>query len=63
MGDLDRAKGRSKEAAGDLTGDKELKREGKLDQVEAKIKDAVDEARDKVSELLDKAKSKKDRPT
>jgi uncharacterized protein YjbJ (UPF0337 family) len=29
---IDEAKGRAKEAAGDLTDDKELKREGKVDR-------------------------------
>jgi len=36
----DQAKGRVKEAAGDLTGNKDLKREGKADVVD-KVKDAV----------------------
>lgn len=42
------AKGRAKEAAGDLSGDKELKREGKVDQGSAKAKDLVDKAADKL---------------
>ena len=37
-------KGRIKEAAGDLTGDKDLQREGKVDQASGKAKDAVDKA-------------------
>jgi len=41
-------KGRAKEALGALTGDKELKREGKLDQAEGKVKGAVDKVRDKL---------------
>lgn len=32
------AGGRAKEAAGDLTGDKELKREGQTDQASDKVK-------------------------
>jgi uncharacterized protein YjbJ (UPF0337 family) len=48
-GSGDETKGRIKEAAGDLTGDKDLQREGKLDQTEGKAKDLVDKARDKVS--------------
>ena len=41
-GEGDEAKGRFKEAAGDLTDDKDLKREGKLDRFGGKIKGAVD---------------------
>jgi len=42
-------KGRVKEAAGDLTDDKDLQREGKIDQGSAKIKSAVDTAKDKLT--------------
>jgi uncharacterized protein YjbJ (UPF0337 family) len=53
----DEAKGRVKEAAGDLTDNKDLKREGKLDQTGAKVKkktaEAVDEAKEKVDRVLD----------
>jgi uncharacterized protein YjbJ (UPF0337 family) len=49
---LDDAKGRVKEAAGDLTDDKDLKREGKVDQATGKVKDKVGEASDKVKETL-----------
>ncbi|MDQ4132065.1 MAG: CsbD family protein, partial [Actinomycetota bacterium] len=38
MGEFDELKGRAKEAAGDLTGDKDLEREGKLDQATGKAK-------------------------
>ena len=44
--------GRAKEAAGDLTGNDELKREGKVDQGAAKVRektdDVVDGAKDKL---------------
>ena len=43
------AKGRIKEAAGDLTGDKDLKNEGKADKATGKIKDAVDDVKDKLT--------------
>jgi uncharacterized protein YjbJ (UPF0337 family) len=49
MSNTDDLKGRAKEAAGDLTDDKDLKREGQLDQAEGKAKDVVDNLRDKVS--------------
>lgn len=48
-GDFDKAKGKVKQAAGDLTGDDETKREGKLDELGGKVKDAVDTVKDKVT--------------
>jgi uncharacterized protein YjbJ (UPF0337 family) len=48
----DEAEGRIKEAAGDLTGDKDLQREGKVDQAAGKAKDAVDDASDAVKDKL-----------
>jgi uncharacterized protein YjbJ (UPF0337 family) len=48
-GEADEAKGRIKEAAGDLTGDKDLETEGKLDKAGGKAKDAVDSAKDKLT--------------
>ncbi len=45
-GDADKAKGRVKEAAGDLTDDKSLKNEGKVDKASGSIKNAVDKAKD-----------------
>ena len=49
MSGTDEAKGRIKEAAGDLTGDDDLKREGKADKAAGKVKDAVDSVKDKVT--------------
>lgn len=48
----DDAKGRVKEAAGDLTGDSDLKREGKVDQAAGKTKHGVERISDKVKEML-----------
>ena len=48
-GTADEAKGRIKEAAGDLTGDKDLKNEGKADKATGEIKDAVDDVKDKLT--------------
>jgi len=56
MSQLDEAKGRVKEAAGTLSGDKQLKREGKVDQAAGKAKDAVDGVKEKVTGLLHKDK-------
>lgn len=50
----DEASGRIKEAAGDLTGDKDLQREGKTEQAAGKAKDAVDSTADKAKELMDR---------
>jgi uncharacterized protein YjbJ (UPF0337 family) len=49
-GKLDEAKGRLKEAAGALTGNKKLKREGKADQVAGEIKQKVGKVVDKVKD-------------
>ena len=54
MPNTDESKGRLKEAAGDLSGDSDLKREGQVDRAEGKAKDAVDSAGDKAKELLDR---------
>jgi uncharacterized protein YjbJ (UPF0337 family) len=48
----DDAKGRVKEAAGDLTGNEDLKREGKVDQATGKVKEGVEDAADKVKDAL-----------
>ena len=60
-GQLDDAKGRLKEAAGDLTDNDDLKREGKVDQAGAKVKDMAEAAGDKVEGAVDKVKEKLDR--
>ena len=49
---IDEAKGRVKEAAGDLTDDDSLKNEGKVDQATGKVKDAVGDAADKVKDVV-----------
>jgi uncharacterized protein YjbJ (UPF0337 family) len=56
MGDgaADSTKGNIKEAAGDLTGDKELQREGKVDQASGTVKDKVGDAGDAVKDALRK---------
>jgi uncharacterized protein YjbJ (UPF0337 family) len=48
----DDAKGRVKEAAGDLTGDKDLQREGKVDQAGGKAKEGVEKITDKIKGAL-----------
>ena len=41
----DKAKGRAKEAAGGLTGDRHLKNEGRVDQAKGSVKAAADKLR------------------
>ena len=48
-GETDEAKGRIKQAVGDLTDDNDLKREGKVDETAGKVKDAVDTVKDKLT--------------
>jgi uncharacterized protein YjbJ (UPF0337 family) len=48
--------GRVKEAAGDLTGDSDLKKEGKIEQAGEKVKHGIDEIADKAKELLHRDK-------
>jgi uncharacterized protein YjbJ (UPF0337 family) len=50
----DDAKGRVKEAAGSLTGDDDLKREGKVDKASGAAKDGLDKATDKAKDILGK---------
>ncbi len=53
----DEGKGRIKEAAGSLTGNDNLKNEGKTDQAKASVKDTVDKAADKAKNLLNRNKN------
>lgn len=53
-GKIDEAKGRVKEAAGALTGDRTLKREGKVDQAAGKAKDTITRAADKVKRAINR---------
>lgn len=48
----DDAKGRVKEAAGNLTGDRDLENEGKVDQAAGKAKHGLDKLTDKVKDAL-----------
>ena len=50
------AKGRIKEAAGALTGNKKLRDEGKTDQVVGKTEQAVQKAADTVKKTVKKAR-------
>ena len=52
-GETDKAAGRIKQAAGDLTGDDELEREGERDEAAGKVKDTIDSAKDKLNDAVD----------
>lgn len=52
-GKSDELKGRVKETAGDVTGDKKLSREGKADQAIGKVKQAAKKAKDKVKKKIE----------
>jgi uncharacterized protein YjbJ (UPF0337 family) len=58
MGDMeskkDEAKGRMKEAAGDLMDDDDMKREGKADRMGATIKEKANEVVDKAKDVIDR---------
>ena len=51
-GTFDEMKGRAKEAAGDLTDDDDLKKEGKVDRAGGAVKDKVDKATDKLKDAV-----------
>ena len=55
----DTVKGRIKEAAGDLTDDERLKREGKKDQAAGKVKDKLDDAHDWARDKVDDARDRR----
>lgn len=57
---MDDAKGRIKEAAGDLTEDEDMKREGQMDQAGATVKEKAEKVTDKVGDAVDKVKDKLD---
>lgn len=52
----DQAKGKLKEAAGDLTGNEKLQSEGKADQAAGDVKEFVNKVGDKAEEVVDKVK-------
>ncbi len=53
-GSADDAKGRIKEAGGALTGDDDLKNEGKVDQASGTVKNKVGDAADKAKDVVNK---------
>ena len=58
MDNTDQAKGKVKQALGDLTDNKDLKRQGKVDEAAGKVKKVVKDSGRKMEELVDKVKDK-----
>jgi uncharacterized protein YjbJ (UPF0337 family) len=58
----DEAKGRLKEAAGALTDNDELRREGKIDQAAGKVKKTAEKVVDKVKDAVHGANQKTNNP-
>jgi uncharacterized protein YjbJ (UPF0337 family) len=56
--DLDQAKGRVKQAVGDLTDNKDLKKEGQTDENAGKVKEFFEDAKDKAEDMVDKVKDR-----
>jgi uncharacterized protein YjbJ (UPF0337 family) len=56
-GKADEVKGRIKEAAGAITDDDKLRREGKTDQAVGKVKQAIDKVAEKTKDAVDRAKN------
>ena len=54
----DDLKGRAKQAAGDLTDNERLKREGKMDRAGGKAKEWVDDLKDKSEDAIDDVKER-----
>lgn len=54
----DEAKGRAKEAAGSLTGDDELKNEGKTDRAASSVKKKAEDVKEKADDAVDSAREK-----
>jgi uncharacterized protein YjbJ (UPF0337 family) len=57
---IDEAKGRTKQAAGDLTDDQKLKREGKIDRAVSTVKEKVDDAAGKIKERVGRDRNPRD---
>lgn len=58
--DLDQAKGRIKQAAGDLTDNDRLKKEGKADETAGKAKEFLGNAKDKADDMIDRVRDRVD---
>ena len=55
-GKSEQMKGQAEEAVGELTGNKDLKAEGRADRNAGEAKEAIGKAEEKVDEAIDKVK-------
>ena len=58
MDNKDQVKGKVKQAVGDLTGNEDLKKEGKADEKAGEVKEFVEGVKDKADDLIDTVKDK-----
>jgi uncharacterized protein YjbJ (UPF0337 family) len=58
MENKDQVKGKAKQAVGDLTGNEDLKKEGKADERAGKVKEFLGDVKDKAEDQVDKVKDK-----
>lgn len=58
MDNKDQMKGKAKQAVGDLTGNEDLKKEGKADEKAGEVKEFVEDVKDKADDLVDTVKDK-----
>ena len=57
-GETEQVKGRAKEAAGSLTGNKDLESEGKADRRAGEAKEKLGHAKNKLEEVIEKVEHK-----
>ena len=55
---LDQAKGRVKQAVGDLTDNKDLEKQGKADENAGKVNEFLEDTKDKAEDLVDKIRDR-----
>jgi len=53
MANVDETKGRIERAAGELTGDRDKKRQGSVDKAAGKAKKSIDKGADSIKDKLD----------
>ncbi len=58
MENKDQVKGKVKQAVGDLTGNEDLRKEGKADEKAGDVKEFVEGVKDKADDLVDTVKDK-----
>ena len=58
MKNTDQIKGRVKEAAGDLTNNDDMKRDGQVDRFAGKAKEVVGDAKEKMESAVDAVKDR-----